>query len=97
MAATPRGAAEASAELAETADLRRPATLRLAGASVMHYVPFLLMIEASLSVTPASRVCSQISMPGTFVAMGIATNWQGASTMSWCGGPPDRIMMIVFW
>ena len=58
-------------------------------------------MAANLSIIEASCGSnSQISMPGTLVAMGlnsprISTGASGfKSIRSWCGGPPDRKIMI---
>ncbi len=61
----------------------------------------MVRMGTSLSIMPARRgKCSQISMPGTLVLMGLNSPRTSAgasgfrSYMSWCGGPPGRKIMI---
>ena len=58
-------------------------------------------MTANLSIIAASRgSSSQISMPGTLVAIGLNSPRISAgasglrSNMSWCGGPPGRKTMM---
>ena len=87
----------------------RRSIARLSGSQpVLHWnaswrsvAPTTERITAALSIRPAScGKTSQISMPGTLVAIGLNSPRISAgasvliSHMSWCGGPPPRKMLI---